>query len=71
VSSALIGVGIGLVVAFWAARLIERFLFGIGRTDPATYLGVVAFLVLVCLGAAWLPARRISKIAPMEVIAEE
>jgi ABC-type lipoprotein release transport system permease subunit len=42
-----------------------------GGPDPVTYVGVVALLMVVCLGAAFLPAMRVAKIAPMEVISTE
>ncbi len=69
--SASIGAMVGLAAALWAANLFEHFLFGVGSLDPVTYLCVIALLMLVCVSAACIPAMRVTKIAPMDVIAEE
>jgi predicted permease len=69
--SVAVGAVLGLVGAFWASNLIERFLFGIDGRDPLTYAGVVSLLMFVSFGAAYLPAMRVAKIAPMEVISAE
>ncbi|MFC1640310.1 ABC transporter permease, partial [Gemmatimonadota bacterium] len=64
------GVGIvgGLIGAFWASRLLSRFLFGVQSWDPATYGAVVSLVVVVCLTASYLPARRMLGIRPAEVL---
>jgi hypothetical protein len=69
--SAILGAGVGLVGAYWTTRLFEHLLFGVGTLDLATYAGVASFLMLVCLGAAFVPAKRVTKISPREIIAEE
>jgi len=69
--SVAVGAVVGLVGAFWASNLLERFLFGIEGRDPLTYAGVVSVLMLVSFGAAYFPAMRVAKIAPMEVISAE
>jgi predicted permease len=61
----------GLVGAYWLASLIGHLLYGVGARDPATYGSVAGLVVLVCLAAAYLPARRVTRISPSEVIAEE
>ncbi len=69
--TALAGTAVGLVGALWASRLLSRFLFGIEPSDPTTYGVVAALIVVVCLLASFAPARRISKVDPVEVLRAE
>jgi len=62
---AVVGVIIGVAAAFWLARLISSFLFGVTARDPLVFGGVPALLTLVALLAVWIPARRASKVDPM------
>jgi predicted permease len=63
-----VGVVVGLIGAFWASRLLSRFLFGVQSWDPATYGSVVLLVAAVCLTASYLPARRVLGIQPAEVL---
>ena len=62
---AVVGVAIGVAGAFWLARLIKAFLFGVTAGDPVVFSGVPVVLVLVALIAVWLPARRASRVDPV------
>jgi len=67
----LIGVGLGLVAAFGLTRLMASILYGVSPADPVTYGGFALFLVAVSLVAAWLPARRATRVDPVNVLREE
>jgi ABC-type antimicrobial peptide transport system permease subunit len=60
-----IGMGLGLVAALAITRVLAKLLYGVGVTDPATFLGVPLVLGLVAALASWLPARRASRIDPL------
>ena len=68
---ALVGVAIGIAAAFGVTRLIASFLFGTKTTDPAVFLTVPLLLTAVGLFAVWLPARRASRIDPVEALRYE
>ncbi len=65
-----IGLGLGLVGALALSRGLRSMLFGVGRADPVTFVGVAAILGGVALLASWLPARRASRTDPAVVLKE-
>ena len=67
----LIGTGVGLLLGAASARVLSTLLFGVGSADPTTFLG--APLVLVAAGAiaAFVPARRASRVDPASVLRAE
>jgi ABC-type antimicrobial peptide transport system permease subunit len=65
---ALIGGGLGLAAATGLGRASEALLFGLTGYDPLVLIVAVAVLSTVELGAGYLPARRASKVAPMDAL---
>src|SRR5216117_264374 len=61
-----IGVAIGLVLAIASTHLLVRALFGLSPLDPPTFSGVAALLATIAIVACWLPARKASRVDPME-----
>lgn len=69
--SSLFGIALGLLGAYWSANLIGHLLYEIDAHDPATFLGAAALSLGVCLVAAYTPARRVTAISPVQVLAED
>ena len=67
----LIGLGAGLAASVAGSRLLRSFLFGLSGIDPVTYLVVAAILIVASLVAAWLPARRATRIDPLVALRYE
>jgi predicted permease len=65
---ALAGVLIGAAGAVFATRLIQSWLFEIGRADPATFGVVVLGMLAVALLASYIPARRAVRVDPLRAI---
>jgi predicted permease len=70
---ALVSVGaiVGLVLAALASRGLESLLYGVTAIDPIAFLGAPALLILVGALAAFLPARRASRVDPASVMRAE
>lgn len=66
-----IGVLAGLATTLAAARVLRSMLFQIRPTDPVTLAGVCVLLLAVALLAAYLPARRVTKIDPAQALRAE
>ncbi len=60
------GAAVGLVAAAASSRLLESFLLGIATDDRLTFVAVPLLLVAVALVACWIPARRATRVDPME-----
>ena len=68
---ALIGVGLGLAGALALTRVMKGLLFNMSATDPATFVGVALLLVAVALIASYIPARRATKVDPLQSLRQE
>jgi predicted permease len=69
--AALVGVAIGVVGAYALGRAIASLLYQVPAADPLVFGGVTVVLLTVALAAAYLPARRASRIAPMIALRSE
>src|SRR5438270_11185777 len=67
---ALIGVIAGLAGAFALTRVIANLLFGVGASDPLTFIAIALLLIFVSLIACYLPARRAARLNPTVALAE-
>jgi ABC-type antimicrobial peptide transport system permease subunit len=65
------GVIVGLAGAAGVTRVLQRFLFGVTPTDPMAFTIVTLLLMMVGLIAAWLPARRATRIDPCAALRAE
>jgi len=62
------GVGIGMIGVLLGARLLGGILYDVQPTDPMSMVGSAALLTLVALGAAYLPARRATRVDPVATL---
>ena len=62
------GIALGLPAAWAAARWVQSMLFGLTPTDPATIIGAALRLAAAALVAAYLPARRASRVDAMTAL---
>jgi predicted permease len=67
---AMVGVVLGVAGALALARYLTAQLYGVAPRDPMTFAGVAVILTLVALAAAWVPALRASRVAPIEALRE-
>lgn len=65
------GILVGLVAAFGLSRLVENLLFHVKSHDPLVFLGSVGLLLTVAAFSIYLPARRASRLSPMEALRTE
>src|SRR5262249_32567261 len=70
-SLALIGVVLGLAAALALTRVMKNLLFDVSATDPMTFALVVLLLVVVAMIASYIPARRATKVDPLQAIRHE
>ena len=65
------GLVIGTALARWATGAAEKMLFGLKPSDPATFAAAIALLAAVALIASYAPARKASRVEPMQALREE
>jgi putative ABC transport system permease protein len=65
------GIAIGLLLGFASAQVLRTLLYGVGSADPLTFVGAPVVLMLVGALAAFLPARRASRVDPASVLRAE
>jgi len=62
------GTAIGLAAAWVLGHVVKALLFGIEPTDPVSTVLAILVLVAAALFAAWIPARRASRVDPMRAL---
>ena len=67
----LIGLALGLAGALALTRLMQSLMFGVSAGDPSTFALVAVTLLAVAATASYLPARRASRVEPMEALRTE
>ena len=65
------GIGLGLLGALAASRVLATILYGVGALDIPAFVTAIVCLVFVALLACWLPARRAMRVDPMEALRYE
>jgi ABC-type antimicrobial peptide transport system, permease component len=65
---ALLGAAVGTAVALATTRLLTSLLYGVQPTDPATFIAAGAFLLVVAIAASMAPARRATRVDPVEAL---
>jgi putative ABC transport system permease protein len=68
---ALGGIAIGAIAAAIVGRAVASMLYGVAPTDPATFLVVACVLAVIALTASYLPARRATRVNPVEALRHE
>jgi predicted permease len=66
-----IGMVLGIFGAVAAARVLRSFLYSVDPGDPLTFLAVIGVLSAAALVACWLPARRATKVDPIQALRYE
>jgi predicted permease len=61
-------IGLGMSASLLVMRFVKATLFGVSPSDPATLWGAAVLLMIVALGASWIPARRAASVQPMEAL---
>jgi predicted permease len=62
---AMVGAGLGLVVALMLARVLRSLIYNVSPADPITFISVVSMVIAIALLACYLPARRAARANPM------
>jgi putative ABC transport system permease protein len=62
------GVLLGLAIALIAARAIAGLLYGVSAIDPWSYLLAITVLPVIAIIASIIPARRATRIQPLEAL---
>ena len=65
---AALGVGVGIVAAIVAGRLVEAMLYDVSPRDPLVFAATAAGLLGIALLACWLPGRRAARVDPIDAL---
>ena len=64
----IVGVVVGLGAAYFLANVLATVLFEVEPRDVAVFVSVPVILTLIALAAVWIPARRASRVDPLEAL---
>jgi ABC-type lipoprotein release transport system permease subunit len=67
---AALGIATGGVAAYWATSALSSLLFGVTPRDVLVFVVGGGVLLLVAIGAAWIPARRATRVPPLTALME-
>jgi putative ABC transport system permease protein len=67
---AAVGLAIGLGAAYAGSRVVRSLLFEVSPMDPVTLVGVAVLILGAATLASWIPARRASRVDPVEALRE-
>jgi putative ABC transport system permease protein len=70
-SLTLVGLVVGIVAGTFVTRVLTDMLFGVTPRDPLTFVGVPVLLLFVAFLACYVPARRATKVDPLEALRYE
>ena len=65
------GLALGLLASFWGTSLLDQLLFNVDARDMRTFAMQGGLLLLVCVVAVYLPARRASRVDPVQLLRSE
>jgi putative ABC transport system permease protein len=60
-----VGIGVGVLGAFWLTQFMASLLVGVIPTDPATFVGIAVLFLVVAVLASYVPARRATRVDPL------
>jgi predicted lysophospholipase L1 biosynthesis ABC-type transport system permease subunit len=65
------GAAVGLSIAAAGSRVVESVLYGVRPRDPSVFAATTLLLLGVALLACWIPARRASRLSPVDALRQE
>ena len=68
---ALVGLGLGLIGAYFVGKALQSGLYGVGTLDAAAICAVATVLFAAAMLASWIPARRAASVQPMQALRSE
>jgi len=68
---AVLGALAGVAAALGLTRVMASLLYGVGAADPATFTSVAAMLLAAAVLASYVPARRVTRVDPVEALRAE
>jgi putative ABC transport system permease protein len=68
---AILGIVVGITAALALTQLMRDLLYGVGATDPMTFVAVTTILMATSLLACYIPARRAMRVDPMVALRHE